>query len=752
MTVDLELRRLCSLVDESLRPFIVSSLTPRFPDTLILNLNLNFSFSQSELEIGSVRYTKEKEKDLLIALSKVYTEIQVWIRQLEVDSVEENTVSECLLEAAHEDHNCLMRILDESILLLTVDSRFIKHSVGKILVTISEFLDISGSKSDAFVDSLFMCLALILKRLLSCSITPRSAGNSNFDSSDLAVLIKGLVHADWSTAAQMIQILRNVLKNLKQESEDECFQAYEKSVCSFLKNVPWDCMDDICAEEPDVVVFLGSFVPFVCSLVEQATTPETKVHLQDQHSTISIVVNLVPKLLCWCVGKRESIEQSTFHYFTHKLLMLMLRLSYVTQLSCTTLVCWLQLLHDYFEELLLKPICRVKPGQYNSLEGSPFLSSLLEEETKDMHSLHSQRQAILLFLRCCLSLTSLTGESIYQDPSTDNSFSTINWVPDLDSSHKTKGMTELYRWIQHHLQNDITFETETYMDNHILFAQSFLQLYLHEDDLLFQVLLQLVSASSGLEQQSGVGKRMFRDAENDIGYIVSNLFNPVKLFHLFLSELHYDHQVLLDYLISKDLGIKCAEYLLRCLRAICSSWHLFIEFSIEGKTTDDLSRKKRKIFSYDSDIQEEESSVLIKDVPLSREKLRIESDYSFKPHETRKQQYVKAKNCLLSLKLSIEHLQRKNLFPYNPKALLKRCVIPPCFFVSLQLLLYLFMLPTNNNRNHVVFEFIRPLPTTIKCTDLMHTYWKSGNFGLLFIFRLAKFEELCYIQDNDNLS
>ncbi|CAN1225215.1 hypothetical protein LINGRAPRIM_LOCUS961 [Linum grandiflorum] len=536
MTVDLELRRLCSLVDESLRPFI------------------------SELEIGSVRYTKEKEKDLLIALSKVYTEIQVWIRQLEVDSVEENTVSECLLEAAHEDHNCLMRILDESILLLTVDSRFIKHSVGKILVTISEFLDISGSKSDAFVDSLFMCLALILKRLLSCSITPRSAGNSNFDSSDLAVLIKGLVHADWSTAAQMIQILRNVLKNLKQESE------------------------------------------------------------------------------------RESIEQSTFHYFTHKLLaheiicdtflqMLMLRLSYVTQLSCTTLVCWLQLLHDYFEELLLKPICRVKPGQYNSLEGSPFLSSLLEEETKDMHSLHSQRQAILLFLRCCLSLTSLTGESIYQDPSTDNSFSTINWVPDLDSSHKTKGMTELYRWIQHHLQNDITFETETYMDNHILFAQSFLQLYLH--------------------------------------------------------ELHYDHQVLLDYLISKDLGIKCAEYLLRCLRAICSSWHLFIEFSIEGKTTDDLSRKKRKIFSYDSDIQEEESSVLIKDVPLSREKLRIESDYSFKPHETRKQQYVKAKNCLLSLKLSIEHLQRKNLFPYNPKALLKR---------------------------------------------------------------LAKFEELCYIQDNDNLS
>jgi len=28
-------------------------------------------------------------------------------------------------------------------------------------------------------------------------------------------------------------------------------------------------------------------------------------------------------------------------------------------------------------------------------------------------------------------------------------------------------------------------------------------------------------------------------------------------------QIHYDHQVLLDYLISKDTGISCAKYLLR---------------------------------------------------------------------------------------------------------------------------------------------------------------------------------------------
>ncbi|XLT05038.1 hypothetical protein HN51_043787, partial [Arachis hypogaea] len=35
-----------------------------------------------------------------------------------------------------------------------------------------------------------------------------------------------------------------------------------------------------------------------------------------------------------------------------------------------------------------------------------------------------------------------------------------------------------------------------------------------------------------------------------------------------LIQIHYDHQVLLDYLISKDTGISCAKYLLRIFVAI----------------------------------------------------------------------------------------------------------------------------------------------------------------------------------------
>lgn len=87
--------------------------------------------------------------------------------------------------------------------------------------------------------------------------------------------------------------------------------------------------------------------------------------------------------------------------------------------------------------------------------------------------------------------------------------------------------------------------------------------------------------------------------------LISHLFHPIHFFHLFLagvstkhslvhffvffpllqdqnteftmlsslamlpsSQIHYDHQVLLDYLISKDTGASSAEYLLRYVLVI----------------------------------------------------------------------------------------------------------------------------------------------------------------------------------------
>lgn len=156
----------------------------------------------------------------------------------------------------------------------------------------------------------------------------------------------------------------------------------------------------------------------------------------------------------------------------------MLRLSYQTRLGCSTLLSWLQLLQDYFEELLWKPITEFESGQDQCLEGSPFLS--LSNRVHGMPSLHLQRQTVLLFLRCCFSLISLTGETSKQCVcATLNSCLTFDLVTDLDCCRK-KGLLELYKWLQGHLPTNMFVDRKMYLERCIGFALSFLRLFMHE--------------------------------------------------------------------------------------------------------------------------------------------------------------------------------------------------------------------------------------------------------------------------------
>ncbi|CAL2262501.1 unnamed protein product [Prunus armeniaca] len=121
----------------------------------------------------------------------------------------------------------------------------------------------------------------------------------------------------------------------------------------------------------------------------------------------------------------------------------------------------------------------------------------------------------------------------------------------------------------------------------------------------------------------------------------------ICLVYLVVQTLSYDHQVLLDYLISKDTGISCAEYLLRCLRKVCDSWSLFVEFLVE----DSLAPTKNHLTFLDDEPDEE-------------------NENGCKHTQNGGQYFKEAKECLLSLKISIEVLHQKNLFPYNPNVLL----------------------------------------------------------------------------------
>lgn len=77
------------------------------------------------------------------------------------------------------------------------------------------------------------------------------------------------------------------------------------------------------------------------------------------------------------------------------------------------------------------------------------------------------------------------------------------------------------------------------------------------------------------------------------GFLNTENCYTLRVFFPDMFQLHYDHQVLLDYLISKDTGTSCAEYLLRCVKIgalfyfrfchyiWCRILMLFMEFLLE---------------------------------------------------------------------------------------------------------------------------------------------------------------------------
>lgn len=112
----------------------------------------------------------------------------------------------------------------------------------------------------------------------------------------------------------------------------------------------------------------------------------------------------------------------------------------------------------------------------------------------------------------------------------------------------------------------------------------------------------------------------------------------------------------------------------RCLRKVCDSWNIFVEFSWSGKCH---SRKRKKLSTDDYNSRGEISVV---PSGVGGDILPPDSKHK-KAYECRSEDYVTqmlpfecARNCLFQLKASIESLHQKNLFPYNPQVLLRRYV------------------------------------------------------------------------------
>lgn len=120
------------------------------------------------------------------------------------------------------------------------------------------------------------------------------------------------------------------------------------------------------------------------------------------------------------------------------------------------------------------------------------------------------------------------------------------------------------------------------------------------------------------------------------------------------------------------IGIPCFLYC-RCLRIICDNFQQFLEFQ-SNNVKEEPPPKKRKSSSKGTSVLARQSSSSSHDKNSERD-----CTYGHNNQKITGQPFEEAKSCLFSLKDSLESLYKKNLFPYNPTALLKRFVLSVLF-------------------------------------------------------------------------
>ncbi|XP_011099304.1 uncharacterized protein LOC105177755, partial [Sesamum indicum] len=645
-----EYLRLCRFLDESLHPFY---------------------------NLAADSLTEETERDLLSALSQVFSQVKQWTNEFDSDeelSAESVDDRACSVSATSylDNRHCLAKIIGDLMLLLAINIQYAQHLVGNTLVAISKFVLASDRSWDDFMHLLCLCLELaICNSLTSSESDALGTRYLDCDLSTRSFLKLKLKSANWFVVAAIFQVLHNILKYLKQDFDDKVMKTYLDSISSSMLNLPWDVLNeiylshnieapkgspkDVLLQRKDIqpreaTMFFGNLIQFLCSLVGQCSFLEDGDGFSP---VICKIINLVPKLTAWCHSELQTTHHDRIsHYLRHKTLMLMVKLSSSIHIEQTVLMTWMHLVHMYFEDVLMQPISGVKLDQDGLLDGSPFCTSISDPGKQSMLSRHLQRLTVFLFLKCSLNLASCKrspGEPQCLCENLKHYWTgELNWDPQCCT--KSKGLIELDKWLQAHIPVDISANDEFYFERCVRFTLSFLRLFMHEDDILFEMLLQLFRLPFYLEHQT-IKNEPLAEAKDRPLFIASDLFNPINLFHLFLAEIHYDHQVLLDYLISKDTGSSCAEYLLRSLRIVCNSWSLFIKFPGVEEGLNQLCPKRQRVLIDSTDLKDGRISSL--------EQCNEGHAHGRKGYKNYRLSFVAARDCLVSLRTSINRLNQK---------------------------------------------------------------------------------------------
>ncbi|CAM8903856.1 unnamed protein product [Rhodiola kirilowii] len=480
------------------------------------------------------------------------------------------------------------------------------------------------------------------RRLYASSPEPEVVSYTHTQEREKALLIS--LHKVLSE----VQMLKQAL-DVESESESETEipkmkeKAYGNRGCSHCEEA---CVKRIVG---DLVCMLGTESKFVqhSAVNVLVTFSEFMAESESDWETFVSSLSVCLELAMSNNHGQESVSVSSTKAVKPNLgNMLMVRLQTGISIDRSITHLCLELLQEYFEDILNKKLTLIKVADNVCLQDSPFSHSTYECGASKASQQHLQRLAILLFVKCTVTLIASKAEKNVRCACAKNlTFADLH----VGCCSTRKGLSALYVWLLGQHPIDSYADYDTYVEKCMTFASVFLQLFVDEDDMLFQILLQVSGLPSSGIQQFHEDKLSFQEMNCDIVFHISNIFNPMLLFHIFLAKLHYDHQILLDYLISKYVGLSCVEYLLRCLRRVSESWKSFMQYS-SRKVSTRSNNKKRKI------------------VPMVSEKDRSETAI----YRERGEAFEQAKQCLLSLRVSVESLQQKRLFPYNAEVLLKR--------------------------------------------------------------------------------
>ncbi|XP_057863315.2 uncharacterized protein LOC131071470 isoform X3 [Cryptomeria japonica] len=676
----------------------------------------NFTFSSDIVANG---ISKEKEKDLLMLLSTVCRHFRRNDFEQEcgthglIDNVE--NLDLCRHGKGMANHNCIDLVAESLVFLLVLESSFISHLAGKSLYVLSCYLMELDSEWKEFLHYLWISLKVVCSKIKTQPMFD-SAGQScpyamdqrSFTSGSIALkepyyisyLVKEVCYSDLSNnstclkkiyiaASQLMQLLRNILKacNLKTEKHVD---SYVHITETYIVDIAWVLLNNLCLNKPvcpvkdscdnsliptsnqafhdvEKELVLGSLIQILCSLVHAIASKHNEVggvNLASHWPLLTKVNEMIPALSIPSLALHNHPGQSCISDFLrYKLLMLMIRLSHCFLQKPSFFVLWLDLLWEHAADLLCHPLPENKIHE-SSLLGSPFWTSSdhCNREFNICKS-HLQNRAIFLLFKCCFIMIrenmKIPKKSISCHVSSleINSKSSVSQQNSAVESGNVKAVVALMNWLQMQMSHLSPLNGDFFSNRWITFTSSFLRLFMDEDDLMFQMLLQLLDMPLPLQQGKYNGNSVpdsKRHMDNCLPILES--LRPCFLFHEFLALIQYDHLVMVDYLISKSTGTLCLCYLLRSLRVLCDSWPNSAVFSIDigSPQITELSNHSSQLENTANKRKRELESFPVSAIAI--DKSRIES----------------SKRCLSSLYLHIESLHKKDLFPYNPSPLLKR--------------------------------------------------------------------------------